>query len=165
MDTATIQELYEYNRWANSRVLEAVSKLAAEEFTRDLQSSHCSVRDTLIHMMSGEWIWLVRWKGMSPKAMLDPAEYPTSTAVRARWADLQREQAEFVASLTGESLRRVVRYVNLRGEAYAYPLSQMMHHVVNHSTYHRGQVVTMLRQLGATPAATDFLVFYDSAKG
>jgi uncharacterized damage-inducible protein DinB len=96
--------------------------------------------------------------------MLDPADFPTAAAVRARWADLEREQAEFVASLTGESLRRVVRYVNLRGAAYSYPLWQMMHHVVNHSTYHRGQVVTMLRQLGATQPSTDFLIFYDSAK-
>lgn len=156
-----IRALYEYNRWANGRILDAAAKLNHEDFTRDLRSSHRSVRETLLHMMLGEWIWLMRWKGVSPKAMLKPADFPTLDLIRARWVELEREQAEFVANVTDESLQQVIRYVNTRGESFAYPLWQMMQHIVNHSTYHRGQVVTMLRQLGKEPPATDFLVFYD----
>ena len=74
---------------------------------------------------------------------------------------MEHEQAEFVAGLSEESLGTVIEYVNTRGESFAYPLWQMLQHVVNHSTYHRGQITMMLRQLGATPVATDFLVFYD----
>ena len=161
MNTATIETLFAYNRWANARVLDAAAKLTPEQFTRDLRSSHHSVRDTLVHIISGEWIWLMWWQGKSPKEMFDPAEFPAMAALRARWAQVEREQAEFVGEATDESLRQEIRYTNLRGESYAYPLWQMMHHIANHSTFHRGQVVTMLRQLGAVPPATDSLVFFD----
>lgn len=165
MDVKRIQELYEYNRWANARTLDAASKLTADEFTKDLRSSYRSVRDTLTHVMSAEWIWLMRWKGISPKAMLAPSDFPTISLLRARWAEVEREQAEFVSSVTDKDLDTMIAYVNMKGERWTYPLWQMMHHVVNHSTYHRGQVTTMLRQLGAEPVATDFLVFYDMRAG
>ena len=162
MDARTIQTLYEYNRWANARILAAVEKLNAEQLSRDLHSSHHSVRETLVHLLSAEWIWLMRWLGTSPNKMLDPQEFTTLAALRARWGEVEREQAEFLSRLTDESLRQEIRYVNTRGESYTYLLWQMMQHVANHSTFHRGQVVAMLRQLGAVPTETDFLVFYDA---
>ena len=61
-----IQLLYEYDRWANNRVLQAASTLDAEEFTRDLGGSLRSVRDTLVHIIGGEWGWLKYWKEPSP---------------------------------------------------------------------------------------------------
>jgi uncharacterized damage-inducible protein DinB len=67
MDVPLIQELYQYNRWANDRVFEAVAALSPKDFTKDLDNSHPSVRDTLTHIISGEWIWLQRWKGVSPR--------------------------------------------------------------------------------------------------
>ena len=103
----------------------------------------------------------MRWQGTSPKAMLSPAEFPTLAALSARWGAIEGEQAEFVSTVTDELLGKEIRYTNTRGESYAYLLWQMMQHIPNHSTYHRGQVVTMLRQLGAEPPATDSLVFYD----
>ncbi len=161
MNANTMRQLYEFNRWANGRVLEAVSALSAEDFGRDLRSSHRSVKETLVHILSGEWIWLMRWQGVSPKAMWAPAEFATLAALRSRWTEFEREQTQFVSSVTDESLRQEIGYENTRGQRFTYPLWQMMQHIVNHSTYHRGQVVTMLRQLGAVPPATDFLVFYD----
>ncbi|MGH8005203.1 MAG: DinB family protein, partial [Limisphaerales bacterium] len=117
--------------------------------------------DTLVHIMGAEWIWLERWKGNSPKALLAAAEFPTVSSIRNRWAEVERGQTEFIAGVTGESLKKVIAYTNLKGETYQYPLWQMLQHQVNHSTYHRGQITTMLRQLGAKPVATDFLVYYD----
>ncbi len=78
--------------------------------------------------MGGEWIWLRRLQGTSPRAMFNPAEFPTVAALRARWTKIEHEQAAFVANVTDESLRQEIRYMNLRGESYAYPLWQMMHH-------------------------------------
>ena len=78
---------------------------------------------------------------------------------------MEQEQAEFVASVTEESLEATISYINTRGVRWTYPLRQMMQHVVNHSTYHRGQVITMLRQLGAEPVATDLLLFQDAKSG
>ena len=161
MDVKWIEQLYEYNGWANARIVEAASRLTAGEFTKDLRSSYRSVRDTLVHVMSAEWIWLMRWKGISPQAMLAASDFETISPLKARWAEIRQEQAEFVSAATEESLRSAVSYINTRGEPFTYALWQMMQHVVNHSTYHRGQVTTMLRQLEAEPIATDFLVFYD----
>ena len=81
--------------------------------------------------------------------------------LKARWFEVTREQTEFIASITENSLKTPITYVNTQGETFTYPLWQILQHVVNHSSYHRGQITTMLRQLGAKPEATDFLLFYD----
>ena len=83
--------------------------------------------------------------------MFDPTEFATVDLLRTRWLEVEHEQAEFVAGLSEESLRTVIEYVNTKGESFAYPLWQMLQHVVNHASYHRGQVTTLLRQLGAAP--------------
>jgi uncharacterized damage-inducible protein DinB len=161
MNKQDIEYLYEYNRWANARVLDAVSKLTPEQFARDLQSSHRSVRDTLAHILAAEWIWLERWKGVSPGALLTPADFPTVESLRTRWAVVKGDYAEFINGATDESLATVIAYTNTSGEEWAYPLGQMLQHVMNHSSYHRGQVATMLRQLGAEANPVDLLVFMD----
>jgi uncharacterized damage-inducible protein DinB len=164
MNKHDIQDLYEYNRWANARVLDAVSKLKPEQFTKDLQSSHRSVRDTVAHLLAAEWIWLERWKGVSPGALLDPNEFTSVEAVRTRLSKVEGECAEFIDGLTDQSLDAAITYTNTRGEQWTYPLGQMLQHVANHSSYHRGQVVTMLRQLGAEVYPVDLLVFMDVMK-
>lgn len=161
MDLKTLDDLYRYNRWANSRVLDTAVTLGREEFVSTIPSSFPSLRDTLVHVLWAEWLWLQRWKGLSPRTMFVPGDYADAGAIRSRWTELQAEQAGFLRTLDEGALSRDVRYVNLRGETWEYALWKQMLHVVNHSTYHRGQAVTMLRHLGRTPPATDLLVFYD----
>ena len=120
------------------------------------------MRDTLVHIMGAEWVWLERWKGNSPKALLPAAEFSTVSSIRNRWAEIERDQRGFIAGVTEELLKKIIAYTNLKGNPYRYPLWQILQHLVNHSTYHRGQIITMLRQLGVQPPATDFLVFYDT---
>jgi uncharacterized damage-inducible protein DinB len=155
-----IQELYEYNRWANQRLLDATAALSSAELTRDLKSSFPSVRDTLAHILSAEWIWLMRWKGDSPVGA--PASWDLSShdLLRAQWASVEAELTAFVATLTPAALDAVIAYRNTKGEPFAQPLSELLRHVVNHSTYHRGQITTMLRQLGKDSVATDLVLFY-----
>ena len=135
MDVERIRALYEFNRWANAEVLDAVSALRPEQWTRDLKNSFPSVRNTLVHILWAEWIWLRRWKGVSPKSVFDPTEFATVDLLRTKWLEVEREQADFVTGLNEESLRAVIDYVNTRGESFAYPLWQILQHVVNHSTY------------------------------
>jgi len=158
--------LYEYDRWANNRVLQACSGLSNEQFTRDLGSSFSSVRDTLVHIFAGEWGWLQYWKEASPdsvfvahmmarrKILFDPTAFPDIDSVRLKWVEVEKEQIEFVHVLTDERLERMipVRTTQVR-------LIHLIQHVANHSTYHRGQISLMTRQLGAVPLATDFHVF------
>jgi uncharacterized damage-inducible protein DinB len=161
MNKQDVEYLYEYNRWANARLLDAASKLTPEQFSRDLQSSHRSVRDTLAHILAAEWIWLERWNGVSPKALLNPSDFPTVESLKKRWAVVEGDYTEFINGVTDGSLTTVIGYTNTRGEEWAYPLGQMLQHVMNHSSYHRGQVTTMLRQLGAQVNPVDLLVFMD----
>jgi uncharacterized damage-inducible protein DinB len=163
MDTEDTRTLYTYNRWANHRVVPAARLLAARDFTRDLGASHGSVRGTLVHILWGEWLWLQRWRSDSPKQVFAPEQFPDVAALEAQWAIVERDQQIFIEGLTDERLNARVAYENLQGERWEYSLRHMMQHVVNHSSYHRGQVVTLLRQLGHTPPATDFLVFFDEA--
>ena len=158
--------LYEYDRWANHQVLRAASKLSPEQFTRDLGGSFRSVRDTLVHILAGEWIWLTYWKSPSHSlgllselrerrdALFQPDALSDLAAVRLRWIELEKEQTEFVNRITDEDLKRMLPY-----RATELSLLHLMQHVANHSTYHRGQIALMMRQLGAEPLATDFHVF------
>ena len=156
----TIRLLYDYTRWADARMLEAVSKLAPEPWTKDLGSSLKSVRDTVVHIASAQWIWLSRWKGETPKGMWTAADYPTLASVRDCWDPVREELAAFAAAQSDASLKAPLAYKNLKGDPMSYPLGHLMLHAVNHSTYHRGQVTTLLRQLGAQPVSTDLVVYY-----
>jgi len=158
--------LYEYNRWANGRTLEAAEKLDATALMKNLGNSFPSVRDTLAHILGAEWIWLRRWKGEMPATLLAVSEFPTVASLRERFGAVDLERGAFLASLTDDRLQQPFDYKDLAGNAYRLPVIQTMQHVVNHGTYHRGQVTTMLRQLGATPIGTDMSRFYlDRAAG
>jgi uncharacterized damage-inducible protein DinB len=161
VDISSIRELFAYNQWANQRTVAAASFLKNDEFTRNLGSSFSSVRDTLVHIMAAEWLWLERWNQRSPNAMLSAADFHTPDAIAQRWKEIQRVQNVFLTSIAPERLRAIVSYTNLRGQTYAYLLWRQMAHVVNHSSYHRGQVTTLLRQLEAAPVPTDLLIYYD----
>jgi uncharacterized damage-inducible protein DinB len=166
MTTDDIQLLYEYDRWANNRVLQAASTLSVEEFTRDLGGSFRSVRDTLVHIIGSEWAWLTIWKQPSITSAfvtefwtrLDTVfplnAFPDVAAVRLRWTAVEREQVEFVNRVTNESLGRMLPVLTSQ-----ISLAHLMQHLANHSTYHRGQVAEKTRQLGAVPVATDFAFF------
>lgn len=161
---AEIKELFEYDAWANTRIFDAVAKLTPDEFTRDLKSSFPSVRETLLHMISAEWIWLSRWKGSSPPVA--PKEWDTSScaALRAIWANVDKDVRTMVKTLDEAGLQRVLTYKNTAGKEFSNPMWQILRHMVNHASYHRGQVTTMLRQLGKDAVGTDLILFYREKK-
>jgi len=158
MTASDIARLYAYNRWANARTLGAAETLGPEQLNRDLGSSFPSVQATLVHMLGAEWIWLQRWNGSSPSAWPEQAAMRTVADLRAAWRAVEQGQLAVIAALT--DLDRRFAYRNLKGEAFDEPIGMTLQHVVNHSTYHRGQVTTMLRQLGATAIGTDYVTFF-----
>jgi len=163
MQIDAIRELYDYNHWANQRVLSAMTPLTDDMFTRNMGNSFVWLRDTLAHILGAEWIWLERWLGRSPKALLSASDFPTLQALQRRWAAVRLDQNQYIKTLVPDRLNDDVSYTNTRGERYSYALWRQMLHVLNHSSYHRGQVTTLLRQMGAEPAGTDLLVYYDQA--
>ena len=92
------------------------------------------------------------------------ARTPTVESLADRFRAVAAERSVFLEGVTAEAASRVVEHRNVKNETWRYPLWQQLYHVLNHSSYHRGQVVTMLRQLrqvGASAPTTDFLVYYD----
>ncbi len=160
MNLEDIRTLYDYNSWSNHRILDACAALSDEQFTRDLASSFRSVRDTLAHILGAEWIWLERWHGRSPSGLPLASEFSNLEALRSRWAGIERDLHDYVASLTAEDLTRNLQVKTLAGQTYTQAHWQMLQHLVNHGTYHRGQITTLLRQLGAKAVSTDLIAFY-----
>lgn len=154
-----LNRLFEYTSWANHRALRAAALLSTDDFKRDLGSSHGGVRGTLVHTMSAEWIWLERFKGVSPPRMFDEGEFANLIALRERWVTIEQHRGAWLGTLTPEGVSQVVRYQSTRGEVFKAPLWQLAQHVVNHSSYHRGQVTTMLRLLGSRPVNSDMLTW------
>lgn len=149
--------LVDYTNWANHRALRATALLSVEDFRKDLGSSHGGVRGTLAHMLSAEWIWLERFKGVSPTRMFDEGEFPDVMVLRERWVTIEEHRDSWLQGLGAEGPAQVLRYQSTKGEAFEAPLWQLVQHVVNHSSYHRGQVTTMLRMLGSRPMGTDMV--------
>ena len=104
MDIALMQKQFEYDRWANARMLGVVAGIGQEAFIRDLASSFGSIRNTVAHILSAEWAWLERWQGRSPKQMLDPLRFPTVEALRSRWGQVEQDQNVFLQTLSEDRL-------------------------------------------------------------
>ncbi|MFY9527454.1 MAG: DinB family protein [Candidatus Acidiferrales bacterium] len=163
---SVLQEMFEYNYWARDLQLRACAGLTNEQFLRPLGSSFSSLRDTLAHLLGAEWVWLERWLGRSPSmreaANFAAEKFPAVGLLEERWRTVERDEREYLAGLTEEKLTQPLAYTNLKGERWTYPLWRTLFHVINHQTYHRGQITTMLRQLGAQPPQIDFLVAQDA---
>ncbi|MBI2406673.1 MAG: DinB family protein [Gemmatimonadetes bacterium] len=159
MLSTELQTLLAYNHWANALTFDAADALTEAQRREPIVSSFPSVAATLAHMAGAEWVWLRRWKGESPSAVPEWVREADIATVRAQLAEIERERDEYLASLSADDVEREVEYRTLSGAAGRTKLSDLIRHVVNHASYHRGQVTTMLRQLGATPPGTDYVLY------
>ncbi len=161
MLAASIRSLYAYGAWANARLLVAAADLSPTQWVASDGGGYGSIRDTLVHVAASEWLFLERWRGRSPAALWEPAAFPDIATLGSRWSAVEAETLAFVAGLGEHDLGRVVAYVNLQGETWAYPLWQQLLHQANHATQHRSEVAAQLTRFGRSPGWLDFLVFLD----
>ena len=152
------RQLFAYGSWANARVLAAAESLPEEQLGAPAASSFPSVAATLAHIVGAEWIWLRRWLGESPAAP-EWTRGPNLAELRRQLAALEAERSSYLASLPDGGLEQVVSYRSLAGQAYSNRSCDLIRHVVNHSTHHRGQAITQLRQFGVTPPNTDLITY------
>ena len=160
MTIQEIHELYAYNAWANNKIFDLVAQLKPEQYMQDLKSSHGGIHGTLTHMIGAEKVWLQRWQKDPNNVFIKAAEFPSFDALRALWNTVNEERGKFLAAMTDESLNDTITVTTLKGDVFVNSFSQMMQHMINHSTYHRGQVVSMLRQLGSNAVSTDLIGYY-----
>src|SRR5687768_8414883 len=141
---ADLGRLLEYTVWANHRVMRAAATLSVDDFKRDMQGSHGGIRGTLAHTMGAEWVWLERWKGASPTRGFDEGEFGTLLELRERWGVIEEHRTAWLGALPEDGPAAVVRYTTFDGRTFESPLWKLVQHLANHSTYHRGQVISML---------------------
>ena len=153
-------ELFDYNAWANRTIFDAVAQLPADQYFRDLKSSYGGIHGTLAHIVWAEQLWLHRWLGRPNPAVPQGTDLRSLAEVRARWEEVEAERGRFVAGFSEARLDDTRLVKPSSGGEYVHSFRQMFRHFINHSSYHRGQIVTFLRQLGARPPSTDLILYY-----
>jgi uncharacterized damage-inducible protein DinB len=149
--------LFAYNRWADDRVLAACRTLSQEQYTRELPGGMTSVRATLLHIALATQAWNRRIHGENVTAFPTENELPTVADAARVLTETNDAFARLVPTLTPERLGAIFTYRNLRNEEKRLPFWAVLRHVVNHATYHRGQVAVKLKRLGVEPPLTDLV--------
>jgi uncharacterized damage-inducible protein DinB len=157
-----IADLFAFGRWATRQTLASAAPLTPEEFARPIGGSFGSVEATLTHLYGADWVWLERWHGRSPRALAESDAAPNLAALARMWETVHDGQQAFVASLSSTRMSELLTYVNFAGKTLTYGIGDTLVHAANHATYHRGQIATLLRQLGKTPISTDYLRYIDT---
>ena len=148
-----------YTAWASRRLVDAAARLSPEELKRDFQTADHSVLGTLVHIYAADRIWLTRVTGAPSHAFISDADHNLAV-LENDWPALLREVAQLAQGITDASAQTVVAYKDTQGNPYQRPLWQLILHVVNHGSHHRGQVSGFLRAMGQTPPALDLAFYY-----
>ena len=159
MNKQDILILYEYNQWANAKILNALAGITQEQFAAPAPFPHGGLRGTLVHAFFAEWIWRTRWEGSSPRSRFKPEDFPTVESLCTRWMEEERRLMSFVDGLTEERLNGIFHYTSTAGQPFTQVLWHAMVHVVNHGTQHRTEAAAMLTELGHSPGDIDLIIF------
>jgi uncharacterized damage-inducible protein DinB len=160
MNREDIRILYDYNYWANARVVNAASQVDGERLGAPAGLSHGSLRGTLVHILGTETVWRMRCQeGVSPPALPAEREFPTLETIQTRWAAEERMMREYLASLGDDGLNATVQYRTTRGVPFQNVVWHLLLHVVNHGTQFRGEAAVALTRYGHSPGDLDMLVF------
>jgi uncharacterized damage-inducible protein DinB len=160
-----IRQAYDYTYWANHRYFAVAEGLTEEQLHRMLGHSWGDVHGTLVHMMSSEWVWFQRWHGTTPKGHLDKADYPTLAVLKKRWAEIEAEMRAYIEAQSDESLQAPIRYTNFRGETFHVPLWEMLAHIANHETHHRGELAAMYALMDVSHPEDEMIQYFLNASG
>ena len=165
MTADEVRELFAYNAWANRQLFAAAAALLEEHYFRDLGSSHGGIHGTLAHIVWAEALWLRRWLRQPEPAVAQGRDLRTLAEVRTRWEQVEDERTGFLQGVTDATLveRRAMKPST--GGEFQHTFAEMFRHAIDHSSYHRGQVVTLLRQVGAVPPNTGLIVYYRAHPG
>lgn len=156
----TLRLHLDYTAWASNRLLDAAAGLSLEERERDFGTADKSVVGTLVHVFGADRIWLARVQG-AENGRPGP-EYRDLNVLRPAWQTVVEGWKSWARPLGDEDFLREVAYRDLQGNPWRTPLWQIILHVVNHGTHHRGQAAGFLRAMGRTPPPLDLIAYYRS---
>ena len=153
-------ELFDYNAWANRIIFDAVTPLPEDQYFRDMKSSFGGIHGTLCHIVWVEQVWLHRWLGRPNPAVAQGKDLKSLVEVRSRWEAVEAERGRFLDDMTDARLDETRLVKPSSGGEYVHTFQQMFRHFINHSSYHRGQIVTFMRQLDVDAPSTDLILYY-----
>jgi uncharacterized damage-inducible protein DinB len=150
----------EYHLWAHHKVLQSLTDLSEEEWNRNTGGSFASLKALYQHIVVADYRWLQRWKGV-PFADIPEdfvvRDYATlNTILRPVLEEILTVSATFIAN----DAEKPVNFITVKGLDITQPFWQTVLQLVNHGTYHRGQVAYVLRTLGREPVSTDIFLFF-----
>jgi len=148
-----------YSAWASQRLVQAASELTEAELARDFQTSDRSVLGTLVHTFAADRVWLARLRQSPSLQYSSEADYKLSV-LQNDWPELYRGWDELLAGWNDDAVRADLTYQDMRGRTWTQPIWQLVLHVVNHGTHHRGQVSGFLRTMGRVPPVLDLVAYY-----
>jgi uncharacterized damage-inducible protein DinB len=155
-----LEEYASYNKWANKKIIDVVMTMPQEQVMRDMGSSFPSIFKTVLHMADAESIWWQRIHLAEHVEVLIDTYSGTIEELATKWTDLSLKWEEWVKQSKEVALSHVFAYQNSRREQFKQPVYQVLVHLFNHQSYHRGQLVTMLRQLKVDKIpSTDLILF------
>lgn len=155
-----IDLIWEYNYWANRRILARAESLSAAQLSDHAPYMWDSILRTMAHALGAEWIWRQRVQGgVSPAALLNLDQFTTLDLLRQRWAEEEQEMRAYLATLNDADLDRVVEYAGTDGTKFHRPLWQILTHVVNHGTQHRSEVALYLTNFDCSPGNMDITAY------
>ncbi|MBV8821421.1 MAG: DinB family protein [Ktedonobacteraceae bacterium] len=151
--------LFDYNYWANKRILDTAEHLDDAQLHTTIRGSHESLYTTLIHTMGAEYRWRMRCQDASVPRRLNADDFPTLAALRTRWQEEERVMRLFLSTLRDEDMTRTISFSFSPELNFSSLLWQALVHLVNHGTQHRSEVAMLLTELGHSPGDLDFMRF------
>lgn len=151
-------KLIDFNAWANTRIAERVQELPQELFVQHTGGSFPSIKATMRHMLEADWRWLHRWKGHAKVAIPDHWQTEDATSLIKLWLPVQQEMKSAILDWPSLGLEQVA-IITQNNLSLNMSLADSVFHTVNHGSYHRGQLIHMLRMLGQEAVQTDYLIY------
>jgi uncharacterized damage-inducible protein DinB len=166
MNKNEILTFYDYNYWANARVLNAATRVSSEQFIAPANLSHGSLRGALVHTFGAEVVWRMRCQeSISPSAMPSETEFPMVEGLQAHWYEEEQKMRAYLASLTDDQLQQSVKYQTTKGVPFESILWHLLVHLVNHGTQFRAESGIALTAYRQSPGDLDMLVFFREQTG
>ncbi len=157
MTLQEIKTLHAYNSWGDNLIFDALEAIPEDQYKADMKSSHGGLHGTMTHIVGAEKLWLERWQGAPQPPLAPPASH---AELKKIWEKVGYDTAKWLSTMTDKRLNETFTMKTLAGDAFTHIFWQAFQHLVNHSSYHRGQIITMLRQIGTKPPTTDLIRFY-----
>jgi uncharacterized damage-inducible protein DinB len=160
MNVRDLESLYDHGSWANRKLFAVVANLSPEQFVRTVDETHGSIRNTLVHMLNAESLWLSRVSGQERIGPLDPAAYPTPESVIAAWPTVETRFRAYLSTLTDADLARDIEFTIGGTRKMTLSVAELLEQTILHGVHHRGQISLVLRLLGQNPENFDILLYF-----